>query len=272
MTSQGARERIVAPGMRIARALAQMGFESRRGSEQAVLLGRVSVNGVTVQDVATTVVPGRDAIAVDGAPLTWAPGQEHYAVNKPPGFVSTVKDAHAQRTVMELVQTSARLYPVGRLDKESEGLILLTNDGDLANRVSHPRYEVEKEYAVLVRPTPTNAMIERLRQGIELDGRAAVPTSVFLRIHDGEPWVRMVLTEGRRHEVRRLLGAVGLEARRLIRTRIGPIHLGTLKSGESRKLQARELRALREGGGKESSNDPRRQGARSTVGSRRRPR
>ena len=233
--------------MRLARALAQMGFESRRGSEQAVLLGRVSVNGIVVDDVATNVVAGRDAIAVDGRQLAWVVKQEHYAVNKPPGVVSTVKDAHAERTVVELVQSSARLFPVGRLDKESEGLVLLTNDGDLANRVTHPRYEVEKEYAVLVRPTPTNAMIERLRQGLDLDGRTAVPTSVLLRIHNGDSWVRIVITEGRQHEVRRLVGAVGLEVRRLIRTRIGPVHLGTLKSGESRKLESRELRVLREG-------------------------
>ncbi len=245
--------------MRISRALAQMGFESRRGSEQAVLLGRVTVNGEIVQDVATNVTPGRDELAVDGKPLTWVTKQEYYAVNKPPGVVSTVKDAHADQTVVELVPTSARLFPVGRLDKESEGLVLLTNDGDLANRVTHPRYEVEKEYAALVRPTPTNAIIERLRQGIELDGRAAMPTSVMLRIHDGEAWVRIIITEGRQHEVRRLLGAVGLEVRRLIRTRIGPVQLGTLKSGAYRKLEAREIRALSQGPS-ESGRAPSRRG------------
>ncbi|MSQ23700.1 MAG: rRNA pseudouridine synthase [Chloroflexi bacterium] len=241
MNAADARLGAAAPRMRIAKAMAHMGYRSRRRSEESVLAGRVAVNGVVVVDPSVSVAPGRDTITVDGKPLAPIVEYEYYAVNKPPGFISTVTDPHADWRVVDLVRSRARLYPVGRLDKDSEGLILLTNDGGFANRISHPSYQVEKEYAALVQPTPTNIMIDRLRQGVVLNGRRAVPVRVALRITNGEAWVRLVLHEGRKHEVRELLGEVHLEVRRLIRTRIGSFLLGSLKAGEHRKLKPSEV-------------------------------
>lgn len=230
--------------MRIARALAQIGPHSRRESEQLVVAGRVSVNGRPVAGPATLVDPLLDTIQVDGVLLGRPAGREYYAVHKPRGVASTVSDPHADRTVVQLVPSEARLYPVGRLDKESEGLILLTNDGDFANRTAHPRYEVAKEYQALVASVPSEDALAQLGAGVLLDGRLVQPDGVSLWAALDGPWVGVVLHEGRKHEVRRLLAAVGLTVRRLVRTRIGPIRLGALKPGQYRALRPKEIAAL----------------------------
>lgn len=230
-----------ANSMRLARALALLGVDSRRGSEELIRAGQVAVNGRVIRDVATNVVSHQDQIALDGRVLPWPRRHRYYAVNKPPGVTSTVRDPHADRTVVQLVPTSARLFPVGRLDLESEGLILLTDDGELANRVMHPKYEVEKEYEAQVSTIPPGEAIDRIRSGITLDGQIVRPEKVRLSRRNDQAWVSLVLREGRKHEVRRLLGAVGLHVQRLVRIRIGSIRLGSLPSGGHRTLTAREI-------------------------------
>lgn len=231
--------------VRIGRALSMLGAASRREGENLVRGGRVQVNGVMVTDLAQRVTPHLDRVAVDGKQLSWGGVRRYYAVHKPRGVVSTVRDPHAERTVIQLVPSTARLYPVGRLDKDSEGLMLLTDDGDFANRVTHPRYEVEKEYEALVRPNPGPEQLDRLRAGFDLDGKLAQPRRVSWEQRSGSPWIKMVLSEGRKHEVRRLLGAAGFNVERLVRTRIGPVHLGRLAPGEFRELRPREISILR---------------------------
>ena len=231
-------------GIRLARALATLGADSRRGSEALIRAGRVAVNGARVEDVTRNVIPNLDAITLDGKLLSWPRGRHYYALHKPRGIVSTVRDPHADRTVVQLIPTTSRLYPVGRLDKDSEGLILLTDDGDFANRVTHPRYQVEKEYRAQVFPDPTDEMLARIGEGFELDGKLARPERVQRELRAGEPWVTMVLMEGRKHEVRRILGMVGLSVRRLIRTRIGRVRLGDLAPGRYRELHPQEIAGL----------------------------
>lgn len=232
-------------GVRIAKALSILGRCSRREAEHLVLSGRVVVNGAPIATAATLVDPARDSIVVDGERLGPPAAHRYYAVHKPRGVVSTVRDPHASHTVVQLVPLPERLYPVGRLDKDSEGLILLTNDGDFAHSVMHPRYGVEKEYQALVPRAPTEAELNRLAAGIPLEGRVATAVEATTEMREAQPWVRLVLLEGRRHEARRLLAAVGLPVRRLIRTRIGPVHLGRLTPGAYRELRPGEVEALR---------------------------
>lgn len=232
--------------MRIARALAMVGTRSRRESERLVSAGWVTVNGADVTDLATLVDPSRDTIAVNGVPLHEPAPFAYYALHKPRGVVSTVRDPHATHTVVQLVPSEARLYPVGRLDKDSEGLLLLTNDGDFANAVTHPRYEVEKEYQALVAPPPSANGLEQLRAGVSLDGRLVAPRAIGVRAAPEGTWVRVILHEGQKREVRRLLRVIGLTVRRLVRTRIGSVRLGRLKPGEYRPLRRDEIRALLE--------------------------
>ncbi len=232
--------------MRVARALSLLGHCSRREAERLVEQGRVAVNGATLQTLAALVDIERDIIAVDGRPLS-RPGALSYAVYKPAGVTSTVRDPHARRAVVQLVYSPARLYPVGRLDKESEGLILLTNDGELAQRVTHPSHAVEKEYEALVDRAVGAATLTAVSGGVELDGRLRRPLRVTVKEHDSETWVRLVLAEGVNHEVRRMLGAAGLSVRRLVRTRIGPVRLGRMQPGASRLLSSDEVHALKLG-------------------------
>lgn len=212
--------------------------------------GRVAVNGQTAATPAPLVDLAADHLSVDGQPLSVAPPFRYIALHKPLGVVSTARDPHADRTVVQLVPANTRLYPVGRLDKDSEGLILLTNDGELANRVTHPRYEIEKEYLALVREPPQARTLERLRRGVSIDGHRTAPAQVSVRERTADgAWLRLVVHEGRNREVRRMLEAVGHPVRRLIRTRIGPVTLGALRPGQYRDLHPGEVRSLLEGPG-----------------------
>ena len=215
--------------------------------------GRVSVNGRRAA-LGESADPSHDRIEVDGRPIRSAPPTVHLAVHKPRGFLSSARDERGRRSVLALVDAGGeRLWPAGRLDVESEGLMLLTNDGEWANRVLHPRYGTEREYAALVAPRPTRAQLGRLLDGVELeDGRArllaarfaAPPREIERDRADAGAWVRVRIGEGRKREVRRLFGAVGVEVERLVRTRIGPLELAGLRSGEWRRLRRSEVAAL----------------------------
>ncbi len=232
--------------MRLQKALADAGVASRRHAELLIEAGRVAVNGQIVREMGVQVDPARDEIRVDGRPVRAAREFTYLLLHKPSNFLTTVSDPHGRPTIMQLVPRDKRLFPVGRLDLESEGLVLLTDDGELANRLMHPRYEHEKEYRVLAEGRVPNEAIEKLRAGVELDDGRTAPARVQLVEHvSGDTWLDIVLREGRKRQLRRMLERVGHPVKRLIRVRIGPLHLGDLPAGQWRALSAAELRQLR---------------------------
>jgi len=202
--------------------------------------GRVTVGGEVVTDPAMDVGEG-DEVRVDGAPVG-EEAREAWAVNKPAGVVSTAREPGSRRAVVELVPSEARLYPVGRLDADSTGLLLLTNDGELANRLTHPRYEVPKSYRALLRRPPSDAELRRLAAGVELEDGVTAPAEVE-RL--GEREIGIVLREGRNRQVRRMVEAVGNKVVKLRRVAFGPVVLGDLPEGEARRLSDEELAAPR---------------------------
>jgi 23S rRNA pseudouridine2605 synthase len=229
--------------MRLAKYLAHAGVASRRAAEEIIRAGRVTVAGEIVTDPARD-VDESSGVAVDGEPLRGPRERVVYAVHKPAGVVSTARDTHGRPTVVELAPAGAgRLYPVGRLDADTTGLILLTNDGDLANRLTHPRYEVPKTYRARVRGRVSDEELRRLRQGIELDDGPTAPARA--RRVDDE--IELVLTEGRKRQVRRMLEAVGHPVIELRRVAFGPLRLAGLAPGAARRLTAREVAELSAG-------------------------
>jgi 23S rRNA pseudouridine2605 synthase len=230
--------------MRLAKFLAHAGIASRRRAEDLVRAGRVSVGGITVRDPARD-VDEQSGVQVDGRAVAGAEPHEVWALNKPTGVVSTAKDTHGRRTVLDLLPRSEhRLYPVGRLDADTTGLILLTNDGALANRLMHPSFEVPKTYRVKVaRPPVREGALHALRKGVELDDGMTAPALVR-RLHADE--LDITIHEGRKRQVRRMCEAVGHPVVQLTRTAFGPLSLGALKPGDSRRLHAREVQALRD--------------------------
>ncbi len=227
-------------GDRLQKVLARIGIGSRRACEELIAEGRVTVNGVVP-------VPGRridpqvDRVELDGVPLPVAPGLVHYLLNKPAGVVSTAADTHGRTTVVALVPPEPRVFPVGRLDMDSEGLLVLTNDGDLTHRLTHPSFGVPKEYLVQVEGEPGTGQVRRLRQGVELEDGLTAPARVAVV---GPGLLRMVIHEGRNRQVRRMCEAVGHPVVRLIRTRIGPVSDPKLRPGAYRSLGLDEVRAL----------------------------
>jgi 23S rRNA pseudouridine2605 synthase len=239
-------------GERLQKLLARHGIASRRRAEELVAAGRVRVNG-RVAKVGERADPQRDRIEVDGEPLGALQPAVHYAVHKPRGFLSSARDERGRRSVTSLVPSDQRLWPAGRLDADSEGLMLLTNDGEWANRVLHPRFGTVREYAALVDPAPAEATVRRLRAGIELDDgparllsarRHAPPPEVERQADEVGTWLRVRIGEGRKREVRRLFEAVGHRVERLVRTRIGPLTLDGLPPGAYRELNSDEVAAL----------------------------
>lgn len=225
--------------MRLAKYLAHAGVASRRAAEELIAAGKVHVGGEVVTDPARD-VDERSDVEVEGRPVAPEP-REVWAVNKPLGVVSTAREPGRRRAVTQLVDSPRRLYPVGRLDADSTGLILLTNDGGLANRLSHPRYGVPKTYLVrLVRPL-SEAELDRLRRGIELEDG---PTAAAEVERHGERELEITIREGRKRQVRRMAEAIGNQVEELTRTRIGPLDLGDLRRGEARRLDRREIAAL----------------------------
>lgn len=229
-----------ATGERLQKVLARVGLGSRRVCEELIADGLVTVNG-EVAELGRRVYPDRDRVVVDGVPIGIRPGLVHYLLNKPAGVVTTAADPQGRPTVVELVPAEPRVFPVGRLDLDTEGLLLLTNDGDLANRVAHPSHGVEKEYLAQVRGRPSRAALRRLREGVELDDGVTAPARASLVAPD---LVRLTIHEGRNRQVRRMLDAVGHPVTRLIRTRIGPLSDRRLAPGTWRELTGDELRKL----------------------------
>jgi cytidylate kinase len=245
------------PAERLQKLLARSGVASRRRAEELVAAGRVTVNGLQAS-LGARADPDVDRVELDGRPI--APGSSvvHLAVHKPLGLLSSTRDERGRRSVMSLIGTDmqvegARLWPAGRLDADSEGLMLLTNDGEWANHVLHPRYGLEREYAALVDPGPTVATLRQLREGIELDdgparvlgARVAPPPAEVRPLPDEVGiWVRLRIGEGRKREVRRLFAAAGHDVRRLVRIRLGPLTIHGLAAGEWRSLSASEVAAL----------------------------
>ncbi|HEX2576696.1 MAG TPA: pseudouridine synthase [Aquihabitans sp.] len=227
-------------GERLQKVLARVGLGSRRACEELIEDGRVTVNG-EVAVLGRRVDVEADLVEVDGAPIGVRPDLVYYLLNKPAGVVTTASDPQGRPTVVDLVPAEPRVFAVGRLDLDTEGLLLLTNDGELANRVAHPAHGVEKEYLAEVRGRPSRAALRRLREGVELEDGPTAPAQVALV----EPTlVRLTIHEGRNRQVRRMLDAVGHPVERLIRTRVGPLHDRRLKPGTWRELTAAERRAL----------------------------
>lgn len=242
------------PAERIQKLLARSGLTSRRGAEALIAAGRVTVNGRAAH-LGDSADLGVDHVEVDGAPLPSASQVVHYAVHKPVGLLSSAHDERGRRSVVSLIEApqDVRLWPAGRLDVDSEGLMVLTNDGDWANRVLHPRYGVEREYAVLVDPTPTRDDMDALLAGVDLDDGPARLLAIQLALPPQEVarsenergrWLRLRVGEGRKHEVRRLFAAGGYHVARLVRTRLGSLALDGLRAGESRPLRPAEVDAM----------------------------
>ena len=233
-------------GERLQKVLAHAGVESRRAAEALIVSGRVSVNGEPVTLLGTRVDPERDVVTVDGRPIPRRVKRVYLLLNKPPGYITTLRDPQNRPTVVELVPGAPRVYPVGRLDANSEGLIFMTNDGEFANRVAHPRHMFEKEYHVAVRGRVREGDLQALRDGVELDGRKTAPAKVRVLSADGKiTWLSVIIREGRNRQIRRMLHALGYQVERLVRVRIGPIRLGSVPRGGYRRLTASEIRELK---------------------------
>jgi 23S rRNA pseudouridine2605 synthase len=233
--------------MRLNRFLARSGAASRRGADALIEAGRVRLNGETVTRLATTVDPGRDLVELDGVTVTLPESLTYIALNKPPGYVVTMSDPQGRRTVTDLVTgVPAAVVPVGRLDAGTGGLLILTDDGELAHRIAHPSYEIDKVYEVEASGTLSEEERLKLEGGLMLDGRLTAPAAVrVVSTVRGITIAEMTIHEGRKRQVRRMFELVGHPVTSLRRTRVGPIELGELSPGRWRHLSEDELRALR---------------------------
>jgi 23S rRNA pseudouridine2605 synthase len=229
-------------GQRLQKVLSRAGFGSRRACEELIAAGRVTVNGRTAH-LGRRVEAEVDAVAVDGIPVSVRSGLVYYLLNKPRGVVTTARDPQGRRTVVELVPLEPRVFPVGRLDADSEGLLLVTNDGELTHRLTHPSFGVEKQYLAEVEGTPSPAAVRRLREGVDLEDGRTAPAKVAAVSPSA---LRITIHEGRNRQVRRMCAAVGHPVTRLVRTRIGPLAERSLRPGEWRPLTLAEVRALNE--------------------------
>jgi 23S rRNA pseudouridine2605 synthase len=241
-------------GVRLQKILSAAGVASRRASEQLILDGRVSVNGEVVRELGSRADPGRDDIRVDGRRIRTDVQHRYIALYKPRGYVTTRKDPEGRPTVLDLLGRGVDyIYPVGRLDYDSEGLLLLTTDGELAEKLTHPRHEVERVYDAIVAGAPDDAALEKLRRGVFIDGRRTAPADVRrgATVKSGQVTTKLTLSlrEGRNRQVRKMCQAVGHPVRALTRVRMGSITLGRLRPGEWRELGAEEVAALKRGAG-----------------------
>ncbi len=232
-------------GERLQKVLAQAGIGSRRVCEIYIDEGRISVNGV-IAHLGQRVDPLVDVVEFDGSQIGVKPGLVHYLLNKPAGVVTTAQDTHGRPTVVELVPAEPRVFPVGRLDADTEGLLLLTNDGDLTHRLTHPSFGVDKEYLAEVEGEPSRGALRRLREGVELEDGSTAPATAALLAPN---LIRLVIHEGRNRQVRRMCDAVGHPVVRLVRTRIGPLSDTTLAPGAWRELTQQEVRSLERAAG-----------------------
>jgi 23S rRNA pseudouridine2605 synthase len=233
------------PTERLQKILAHAGIASRRQAEELIRQGRVTVNGRVVTQLGTKVSPAHDDIRVDGQRIQAAPDHVYILLNKPRGYLSTMEDTRGRKALGDLVTAPARLYPVGRLDVNSEGLVLLTDDGELANLLTHPRYKHEKEYRVLVAGHPADKTLQAWRRGVVLDGKPTAPAQVDVwRSEKDSTLLRIVMHEGRKRQIRSVAKLLGHRVLELKRVRIGPLQLGTLEVGKWRYLTPRELHNL----------------------------
>lgn len=241
------------PGIRLQKTIAAAGIASRRGAERLIVDGRVTVNGRTIRELGARADPERDDIRVDGRRVARAVRRRYLLVHKPVGYVTTRRDPQRRPTVLDLIpDVREYVYPVGRLDYDSEGLLLLTNDGPLAAVLMHPRHGMPRVYEAVVRGLPTRAQLQRLAAGVVIEGRRTARVEVRLlprggsdRASAADARIRLVLHEGRNRQVRRMLDAIGHPVRRLRRTGLGPLALGRLKPGQARELTPAEVRTLR---------------------------
>ncbi|HYB20658.1 MAG TPA: pseudouridine synthase [Thermodesulfobacteriota bacterium] len=231
---------------RLQKILSEIGVASRRQAEALIREGRVTVNG-RVAHVGDKADPSRDHIKVDGRRMIWSTSKIYLMVNKPKNFVTTLNDPEGRPTIMDVVKSHyPRLFPVGRLDYDAEGFLLLTNDGELAYRLSHPSFEVPRTYRVKVKGKPTREEVRRLSRGVSLtDGPTAPCRIVPLKESEGNSWLEMTLHEGRNHQVKRMWEKIGYRVLKLARVRFGGLSLGRLKPGEYRPLRAAEVEKLK---------------------------
>jgi pseudouridine synthase len=241
------------PGERLARFLAHAGIASRRHAEELIAAGRVQVNGLTVTTQGTRIHPDTDTVLVDGKPVRSTTSHVYVLLHKPIGYVTTAYDPHGRPTVLDLLPAelrALRLYPVGRLDFDTSGLLLLTNDGDFALRLTHPRYSMRKHYQALVQGCPPESALAALRSGVTItedkghSHKTALAQVSLLRKAGSDCWLSLTIHEGRKRQVRRMLAVVGYPVLELIRVGIGPLKLGDIPVGKWRYLTDEEVRAL----------------------------
>ena len=241
---------------RLQKILSRAGVSSRRAAETMITAGRVSVNGAVVTELGSKADPERDKICLDGKPVTVSNKRIYVLLHKPAGYVTTMADPEGRPVITELVKSiPERLFPVGRLDFNTEGLLLLTNDGEWANRLAHPRHEVEKEYLVKIRGALPQEKITRLTSGIQLDDGPTAPARLeIIRVLEKNVWFTITIHEGRYRQVRRMCEALELPLVKLKRVRYGSIHLGELKPGEYRLLEPSEVNQLAGDNRKQTDN------------------
>jgi 23S rRNA pseudouridine2605 synthase len=233
------------PTERLQKVMAHAGVASRRKSEELIRQGRVTVNGQIVTQLGTKVDVGQDEIRLDGSLVQIAPDRVYILVNKPRGVLSVMHDDRGRRSLGDLVQAPSRLFPVGRLDATSEGLILLTDDGELTHLLTHPRYRHDKEYLVLVHGSPRDKTLEAWRRGVILEGQRTAPARVtVLERNRDSTLVRVVMREGRKRQIREVASILGHPVLELKRVRLGPLLLGTLQPGQWRHLTPKEIQKL----------------------------
>jgi 23S rRNA pseudouridine2605 synthase len=231
-------------GERLQKVLARAGVASRRAVEEMMVAGRIRVNGRTAV-LGQRIDPNKDEVEVDGSRVPLKTDLIYYLMNKPSGVVTSAEDEHARPTVLDLVDASERVWPVGRLDIDTEGALILTNDGDLTHRLTHPSFQVPKTYVVWAKGTVGEKALRALARGVELEDGMTAPAEVALReTSGGASLIEMTITEGRNRQVRRMMAAVGHDVIRLARTTIGPLQLGHLRPGTARRLGLSEVRAL----------------------------
>jgi 23S rRNA pseudouridine2605 synthase len=239
---------------RLQKILARAGYGSRRSAEALITDGRVRVNGETVVELGARADPDTDLIEVDAEVIVLSEDHVYLAMHKPYGFVTTSSDPQNRRTVMQLLPPDLppHVFPIGRLDRDTEGLLLFTNDGEFAHRMAHPRYEIEKEYLAMVDGRPSARTLRQLEGGIVLDEEETAPAQASpasapegYETRPAHSWVRLVIHEGRKRQVRRMLAATGHQVRELVRVRVGDVQLGRLAKGKTRRLSRSELASLR---------------------------
>lgn len=237
--------------IRLQKYLAECGIASRRKSEELIVAGKVKVNGVTAS-IGDKVNPKHDKVTVSGKKAVSVKKSVYIMLNKPRGFITTMSDEHDRKCVAELVKgINTRVYPVGRLDRESEGLLIMTNDGEFANALTHPSKHISKTYRVTIRPEITKEQATAFRNGIEIDGRMTAPADLrILEAQENRTVVEVTIYEGRNRQIRKMFEALGIEVARLKRTKVGNLKLGMLKQGDYRDLTPEEVNSLYELAGK----------------------